>query len=883
MLTSLTLEQGIDRNIITIPSNTPVTEAITAMSQVRASCILVVEQHQLVGIFTERDVVKVTASQMPLEQLNISQLMTADLVTLKLTEIINTFSVLSLLRQHSIRHLPIVDNQGYPVGIVTPHSIRQVLKPTDLLKLRLVAEAMTTKVIYMPATISVFEISQIMAKNRISCVVIAKEGEHKQRATEEKLGDNLAKTFSSSSTKSPIPIGIITERDLVQFQALGLNLSQTQAVEVMSTPLLPILTSQSLWDAHERMHRHRIRRLVVVDDCGLLAGILTQTNFLQALDPNEMYLTIQTLQQQTEKQTAQLKQINKHLQEEVAQRWQVEEALRKAQECLEQKIQTRTVQLAEANVRLRQEIKERKNSEASLRESQEQFRVTFEQAAVGIVHVGTKGHFLRVNSKFCDILGYTLEEMLSLNCQSITHPDDLETELEYIRRMLVGEIKAYSFEKRYIRKDGSYVWTNMTTSLAHHTSGEPKYFIAVLEDISDRKGVESALRQSESKFRAIFDQTFQFIGLLQPDGIVLEVNKTALDFAAIQLADIVGRPFWQAPWWQLSPQTQQQLQAAIAQAASGEFVRYPVNLWGAGDRTITIDFSLKPVKDETEQVVLLIPEGRDISEIKQAQAKIQQLNETLEQRITERTAQLEAANKELEAFSYSVSHDLRVPLRAMHGFSNILNRRYSSQLSPRAKHYLERIEVNTKKMSHLIDDLLTFSRLSRQPLHKQWVDMMAIVREVFQELDEQQARREIEIEMTNLPPCQADPALLHQVWINLISNALKYSSQRKIAQITLGCKSNKNRLVYYIKDNGVGFDMRYSHKLFGVFQRLHTEEEFEGTGVGLANAQRIIHRHGGCIWAEAKINQGATFYFTLEGDSAIDQQLGEQFSRSSAD
>ncbi|NEP00216.1 MAG: PAS domain S-box protein [Symploca sp. SIO2E9] len=473
-----------------------------------------------------------------------------------------------------------------------------------------------------------------------------------------------------------------------------------------------------------------------------------------------MYLTIQSLQQQVEEQKAQLKQINEQLQQEVAHRSKVEEALQKAQECLENKIQKRTLQLAQVNTQLRQEIRERKQSEALLRESQERFRVTFEQAAVGITHVGTEGHFLRVNSKLCDILGYTREEILRLTCQSITHPDDLDGELEYVRQMLVGEIEAYSLEKRYIRKDGKYIWTNLTVSLVHHTSGEPKYFIAVVEDISDRKGVES--------------------------------------------------------------------------------------------------------------------------EIKHAQAEIQQLNETLEQSITKRTAQLEAANQELEAFSYSVSHDLRAPLRALHGFSGILNKRYGYQLSPKAKHYLERIEVNAKKMGCLIDDLLKFSRLNRQPLNKQWVDMMAIVREVFQELDEQQLKRQIEFEIANIPPCQADPALLHQVWINLISNALKYSSQRKIAQIKLGCKNVNHGLAYYIKDNGVGFDMRYSHKLFGVFQRLHTEEEFEGTGVGLANAQRIIHRHGGCIWAEAEVNQGATFYFTLEGGSAIDQQLEGAPNRSSA-
>jgi len=236
----------------------------------------------------------------------------------------------------------------------------------------------------------------------------------------------------------------------------------------------------------------------------------------------------------------------------------------------------------------------------------------------------------------------------------------------------------------------------------------------------------------------------------------------------------------------------------------------------------------------------------------------------LEQRITDRTAQLEAANKELEAFSYSVSHDLRAPLRAIDGFSRILLEDYVPQLSPEVIRYLRIIFENTQQMGRLIDGLLAFSRLGRKPLYKQQIDTVDLVRQVFDSLSSEQAGRQVEISLGELPPCQGDPILLRQVWINLLSNALKFTRGQNVATIEIGCLTQEGGApVYFVKDNGVGFDEQYVGKLFGVFQRLHSTEEFEGTGVGLATVQRIVHRHGGRVWAEAQVGAGATFYFTV--------------------
>jgi light-regulated signal transduction histidine kinase (bacteriophytochrome) len=254
---------------------------------------------------------------------------------------------------------------------------------------------------------------------------------------------------------------------------------------------------------------------------------------------------------------------------------------------------------------------------------------------------------------------------------------------------------------------------------------------------------------------------------------------------------------------------------------------------------------------------------KEVAERELAQAEIQNLNADLEKRVIERTAALEAANRELESFSYSVSHDLRSPLRAMDGFSSILEKSYSEQLGEEGRQYLARIRSGTRRMGQLIDDLLRFSRLGRQPLRKQTVSPSVVARQSLDELYPAFADRQVEIEIQNLPICQADPSLLRQVFDNLLGNALKYSSKRPAAHIQVGWFEQDGENVYFVRDDGAGFDMRYANKLFGVFQRLHREDEFEGTGVGLANVQRIIHRHGGRIWAEGEVNTGATFYFTI--------------------
>lgn len=380
----------------------------------------------------------------------------------------------------------------------------------------------------------------------------------------------------------------------------------------------------------------------------------------------------------------------------------------------------------------------------------------------------------------------------------------------------------------------------------------------------DNARIYEALRASEQKFHAIFQQTFQFIGLLSKDGIILEANHTALQFAGIGEDEVVGKPFWDTPWWAHSSEMQQRLREAVREAAGGKLVRFEATHPAPDGRLHYIDFSIKPITNSSGHVVQMIPEGRDITERKQAEVEIRRLNQQLEQRVIERTAQLEAANKELEAFAYSVSHDLRAPLRAISGFSAILTRRHQANLNDEGQHYLDNIAQAGKRMARLIDDLLAYSRLGRSVVRQRSIALDGILTPLAEEF----AGRVKEIGGTleiadDLPVVMGDRTLLTQIFTNLLDNALTYHRADVPAHVRVTLLSEAQMVTIRVHDNGIGISSEHYEKIFNIFQRLHSEEDYPGTGIGLATVKKSVELLGGQLWIESEVGQGSTFFVKL--------------------
>ncbi len=371
------------------------------------------------------------------------------------------------------------------------------------------------------------------------------------------------------------------------------------------------------------------------------------------------------------------------------------------------------------------------------------------------------------------------------------------------------------------------------------------------------------LYKSENRFRTIIEQFPYPVLTYAPDGICTGANLAWEEMWEARRDNLVDYNVRKDPQMESSGLSKYVELAFEGKPAISEPYCYDPNLIGKAGRARWVQLILHPVKNTAGVLLEVIAVQQDITSSKEAENEIRTLNNELEERVKQRTAQLLLVNKELESFSYSVSHDLRAPIRGINGYTQILVEDYGDKLDAEANRIISRIIYNAKQMGQLVDDLLEFSRLGRTELNQREVITKEIVRAIITELRVFEEKREIEFKIGDLPNVHADQTAIRQLWVNLISNAIKYTRKTEQARIEIGSMELEGEKVFFVKDNGAGFNMQYYSKLFGVFQRLHSYDEFEGTGVGLAIVKRIASRHGGKIWADGKIGEGATFYFTL--------------------
>ncbi|HNQ28789.1 MAG: sensory histidine kinase AtoS [Methanoregulaceae archaeon PtaB.Bin009] len=513
---------------------------------------------------------------------------------------------------------------------------------------------------------------------------------------------------------------------------------------------------------------------------------------------------------------------------------------------------------------LKGSITQLQQSEDALKKSQERYRSVVETQTEMIARFLPDGTHVFTNEAYCAYFNLPCTQIIGTRFKPLIPPDERAMLREYFAAF-TPDRPVGTIEHRIILPGGEVRWQQWNDRAIFGPSGGIIEFQSVGRDITEKKLMESALRESETNYRTLVESANSIILRFRADGTITFANPYALSFFGFRKDSLVGKNLMETIVPEFDSEGANLREKILDLAVHPERYRTSQNENVTREqKRVWVSWTNTPLFDAEGNVEEILSIGNDITRIKEMEDELQQLNEMLEQKVVERTSELEDANRELEAFSYSVSHDLRAPLRAIDGFSYMIISKYSSQLPGDAIQYLERIRHNISYMGQLIDAILNFSRMSRQPLITQTIFPSAMVKEILDELLASKGERKVEITQNDLPPLTGDPALVRQVFSNLLSNALKFTKIRKTARIEVGSTVRESRSVYYIRDNGIGFDMQYRDKIFGVFQRLHPAMEYEGAGIGLTIVQRIIQRHRGIIWVESEVDKGTTFYFSFE-------------------